>query len=72
MGKRTKFQTEDKAQLVLKVIRPENEGEDLSVSAFNEESSEARPELPKVCLLLYLFKILRLLSSHSGKKYFIC
>ena len=48
MGKRTKFQTEDKAQLVLKVTRPEGD-EESHVSPLNEESTENPIELPKVC-----------------------
>ena len=48
MGKRTKFQTEDKAQLVLKVTRPERNVNESNVS--NDVVVVKPCELPKVYL----------------------
>lgn len=42
MGRRTKFQTEDKAQLVLKIERSEG-------ALYHDATSVDFSELPKVC-----------------------
>ena len=54
MGKRTKFQTEDKAQLVLKVTRPGSFPEESSAATSNEESAVKPIELPNVQILHFL------------------
>ena len=54
MGRRTKFQTEDKAQLVLKVSRPGRVPEESSTATANEVSAVKPIELPKVHILHFL------------------
>ena len=71
MGRRTKFQTEDKAQLVLKVTRPGRFPEESSTATANEVSAVKLIELPKVHILHFLstFYFLYFLLFVYGKEF---